>query len=96
MITPYGMVATASRQAATQWFDLHHSVGRSPAGERIRCYLHLLWGDRGVIKALFNPMTLWKAQCAGRVTGSALTAGHFIPEEQPEATAEQLLGFFQA
>ena len=29
MTTPDGLVATASRQAATQWLDLHHSVGRS-------------------------------------------------------------------
>jgi haloacetate dehalogenase len=37
---------------------------------------------------------LWQAQCSGLVTGSALPAGHFIPEEQPEATASALREFF--
>ena len=38
-------------------------------------------------------MALWQAQCAGTVTGQAVAAGHFIPEEQPQVTAEALLAF---
>ena len=30
MATPCGMAATASRQAATQWLDLHHFLGHQP------------------------------------------------------------------
>jgi len=36
---------------------------------------------------------MWTAQCAGTTTGRSLPAGHFIPEELPEATAEALRGF---
>ena len=42
---------------------------------------------------LFDPLALWQAQCTGTVSGQAMLAGHFIPEELPEATAAALLGF---
>jgi haloacetate dehalogenase len=54
----------------------------------------VLWGERGVVHRLFDPMALWQAQCGGEVTGKAMPVGHFIPEEQPEATARALRDFF--
>ena len=53
-----------------------------------------MWGERGVVHRMFDPMALWEAQCSGEVSGKAMSAGHFIPEEQPEATAQALRGFF--
>ncbi|MCY1563146.1 hypothetical protein D9M68_1006340 [compost metagenome] len=53
----------------------------------------MLWGERGVVQKFFDPLALWQAQCAGTVSGEALPAGHFIPEELPEATASALLSF---
>jgi len=46
-----------------------------------------------VVNRLFKPLALWQAQCAARVSGQAVPAGHFIPEELPEATARGLTGF---
>ena len=37
---------------------------------------------------------VWRAQCAGKVSGWAMLAGHFIPEELPEETARALGEFF--
>jgi haloacetate dehalogenase len=54
----------------------------------------VLWGERGVVNKLFKPLELWQAQCAGQVSGVALPAGHFIPEELPQPTAATLLDFF--
>jgi haloacetate dehalogenase len=54
----------------------------------------LLWGERGVVNRLFDPMALWRAQCSGAVSGQRMPAGHFIPEEQPETTALALREFF--
>ncbi|MCZ8109656.1 MAG: alpha/beta fold hydrolase [Betaproteobacteria bacterium] len=66
------------------------------AGLRLRCELLVLWGGRGVVQALFDPMALWRAASAepAAVQGEALDCGHYLPEEQPEATAERLLRFF--
>jgi haloacetate dehalogenase len=56
----------------------------------------VLWGDRGVVHRMFKPIDLWQAQCAGKVTGLAMPAGHFIPEELPADTAHTLKEFFDA
>ena len=54
----------------------------------------MLWGERGVVHRLFDPLALWRAQCAARVEGQVMPAGHFIAEELPAPTAEHLLRFF--
>jgi pimeloyl-ACP methyl ester carboxylesterase len=63
-------------------------------GDKIACDTLVLWGERGVVNKLFKPLELWQAQCAGQVSGVALPAGHFIPEELPQPTAATLLDFF--
>jgi haloacetate dehalogenase len=55
-----------------------------------------LWGQRGVVQALFDPLALWRAQCSATVQGLVMPAGHFIPEELPFETAQQLLRFFKS
>jgi haloacetate dehalogenase len=64
-------------------------------GDKIRCDTLVLWGQRGVVQRLFKPLDLWQAQCAGVVSGLALPAGHFIPEELPQDTAEALQNFMR-
>ena len=66
------------------------------AGDRIACDTLVMWGQRGVVQALFDPLALWQAQCKSKVQGLALPAGHFIPEELPAETAAALHGFFGA
>jgi haloacetate dehalogenase len=54
----------------------------------------VLWGGKGVVEKLFKPIDLWQAQCAGRVEGECMPAGHFIPEELHQETARALRAFF--
>lgn len=79
---------------ASAGIDLEHDRASRAAGQRIACDTRVLWGARGVVHRLFEPLVLWQAQCAGRVSGRALDAGHFIPEERPEETAAELAAFF--
>lgn len=79
---------------ASAGIDLEHDRASRAAGERIGCDTLVLWGERGLIGRMFEPVALWQAQCAGRVAGQALPAGHFIPEELPGPTAGALRGFF--
>ena len=72
---------------------MHDRIGRE-LGEKIACDSLVLWGARGVVNKLFDPMALWQAQCSGVVSGHAMPAGHFIPEELPDATATALAEFF--
>ncbi|MES2364055.1 MAG: alpha/beta hydrolase [Pseudomonadota bacterium] len=79
---------------ASAGIDLMHDRESRAHGDKVRCDMLVLWGERGVVKRLFDPMALWQAQCSGLVTGQSMPAGHFIPEEQSEATAGALLKFF--
>lgn len=82
---------------ASAGIDLEHDrASRAlPKGAgRIACNTLVLWGERGVVNRLFDPLALWQAQCAATVTGVAMAAGHFIPEELPELTARHLREFF--
>jgi haloacetate dehalogenase len=80
---------------ASASIDLEHDRESRARGDKIACDMLVLWGERGVVNKLFKPVDLWQAQCAGRVRGQSLPAGHFIPEELPEATATALLRFFE-
>lgn len=76
---------------ASASIDLEHDRASRVRGDKVACDMVVLWGERGVVNRLFQPLGLWQAQCAGRVTGQALPAGHFIPEELPSQTAAALL-----
>jgi haloacetate dehalogenase len=75
---------------ASAGIDLEHDRDSRARGDKIACDTLVLWGERGVVNRLFKPLELWQAQCAGRVSGQAVPAGHFIPEELPELTAQTL------
>jgi len=79
---------------ASASMDLVHDRASRAQGEKITCDTLVLWGARGVVQRLFDPLALWQAQCAATVSGQALPTGHFIPEELPQETAALLRGFF--
>lgn len=79
---------------ASAGIDLAHDRASREAGERVACDTLVLWGTRGVVHKMFEPLALWQAQCAGRVSGQALPTGHFVPEEAPAEVAQALLDFF--
>ena len=93
--TPAGIHAACEDYRASAGIDLDHDRASRAAGQKIACDVHLLWGQRGVVQALFDPLALWRTQCSATVTGVALPAGHFIPEELPQETAAGLRAFFR-
>jgi haloacetate dehalogenase len=58
-----------------------------------------LWSGRGGLASWYaadgGPLAIWRAW-ADDVTGGPIDAGHFFPEELPEATAQKLADFFAA
>lgn len=80
---------------ASAGIDLEHDRDSRARGDRIACDTLVLWGAKGIVHRLFDPLALWQAQCAAHVSGHAMEAGHFIPEELPEATAEALRAFMR-
>lgn len=93
--TPEGIHSACEDYRASASIDLDHDRGSRADGQRIGCDTLVLWGARGVVHRLFDPLALWQAQCAGHVSGECLPAGHFIPEELPDATALALRNFMR-
>ncbi len=78
---------------ASAGIDLEHDRASRERGEKIACDMLVLWGERGVVEQLFDPVSLWQAQCRGRVSGQSMPCGHFIPEELPAEAAAALRVF---
>lgn len=91
--TPEAIHGACEDYRASAGIDLDHDRASRAGGERIACDTLVLWGERGVVGKLFEPLALWQAQCSARVTGEAVPAGHFIPEELHALTAERLIAF---
>ena len=95
-VLPGTIHAICEDYRASAGIDLDHDRESRAQEEKIACDTLVLWGERGVVQRLFQPLALWQAQCECRVSGHAMPAGHFIPEELPEAMADALAGFLDA
>ena len=91
---PVALHSACEDYRASAGIDLNHDRESRARGDKVACDMLVLWGARGVVQRLFDPMALWQAQCSGVVAGQAMAAGHFIPEELPQETAAALRQFF--
>jgi haloacetate dehalogenase len=80
---------------ASAGIDLDHDREGRARGDKIRCDVLALWGQRGLIEMLYQPLELWQAQCAGTVSGNSVPAGHYIPEQLHAETAQALRTFMR-
>ena len=87
---PAAIHSAAEDYRASAGIDLQHDRESREHGQKIVCDTLVIWGERGVVNRMFKPLELWQAQCAGQVSGQAVPAGHFIPEELPDATSVAL------
>ena len=79
------------RAAAT--IDLEHDT--ADVARKLECPVLALWGTKGVVHRLFEPLSDWRA-VASDVRGKALQCGHYLAEEAPDETYAELFGFFRA
>jgi len=91
---PEAIHAACEDYRASAGIDLEHDRESRARGDRIRCDLLVLCGENGVVQRLFDPLALWQPQCSGRVESRAVPAGHFIPEQLHELTAQALREHF--
>ena len=79
------------RAAAT--IDLEHDRASRDKGDKITCPALVLWGSKGLVGKLYNPLDIWRGYCAGSLGGHAIESSHYLAEEAPEATASALQTF---
>jgi haloacetate dehalogenase len=63
------------------------------AGQKIDCPVLVLWGGHEFVGQAYEPISVWQ-EYAADVQGTALPAGHFLPEESPDLVLQALTGFF--
>lgn len=88
---PATIHATCEDYRAAATIDLEHDV----VGEQIACPVLALWGAKGLVGQLYDVIATWQEKAAD-VRGQGLPCGHFLPEEQPDATARALIDFFRS
>jgi haloacetate dehalogenase len=90
--TPEHIHATCNDYRAGQSIDLADDEADLAAGRKITCPLLVLWGDSGIPSDMSDPSASWR-RWAERVETGVVASGHFLPEENPQATLDHLLPF---
>lgn len=89
---PARIHATCEDYRAGATLDLAADRASRKLGETIDCPVHVLWGEAGIPASGASPLEAW-TPFAPQVTGEAIPGGHFLPEENPEATLAALEAF---
>ena len=69
---------------------MHHKQDKE---KKITCPVQILWGKKGTIEKLYNPIRIQK-KWASDVTGYSINCGHFLPEEKPKEVMVAIQKFF--
>jgi len=79
---------------AGRYQDLANDEADRAAGKMIACPMLALWGSGGIPNETGGPLPIWRTW-ARDVRGQPIDSGHFLTEENPQATAQALLDFFK-
>jgi haloacetate dehalogenase len=89
---PARIHATCEDYRAGQSTDLAHDEADVTAGKKIACPVLALWGATGIPAGGSDPLDVWRRWCTN-AKGQPIKSGHFLAEENPEATLAALLPF---
>ncbi len=91
---PGAAIAICEDYRASAGLDLEHDKADIDAGNKLKCPLLALWGEKGTVGRCFSPLHEWQ-KVALNVEGNALASGHYIAEEIPELLLEYTLDFLK-
>jgi haloacetate dehalogenase len=78
---------------ASATLDRSYDEADLAAAKKIEQPLLVLWGTRGLPGG--SPLDIWR-EFGTNVSGEKIESGHFLPEENPQATLAALMAFFKA
>jgi haloacetate dehalogenase len=89
---PSRIHASCEDYRAGATLDRAYDEADQHAGHKIEAPLLVLWGTQGIPAGGVSPLDVWR-QWANDVRGHAIECGHFLPEENPQATLAALSAF---
>jgi haloacetate dehalogenase len=89
---PRTVHATCEDYRAAATIDLAHDD--VDIDLKIACPVLALWAAKGAMHQMFDVLDTWRER-ASHVSGKALPGGHFLPEEVPDETYEELKTFLE-
>ena len=92
---PKRIHATCEDYRAGRTTDLANDDADRAAGRKITVPLAAFWGAAGIPGESGPPLAIWR-DWATDVTGASIDSGHFVAEENPEATVKAMTEFFHA
>lgn len=95
MRDPLRIHAACEDYRAGAYADFEHDKADMEAGHKIGVPLGVIWGGAGIASAAATPLDTWR-KWASEVHGEAVDSGHFMAEENPQATAQALLALLSA
>jgi haloacetate dehalogenase len=93
--SPDRIRATCEDYRAGATRDREQDTADRAAGRTIACPVQVIWGKAGIPAAGGGPLAAWQV-FAPRAVGEGVDSGHFMPEENPDATLAALLAFHGA
>lgn len=99
--TPEHVHATCNDYRAGATSDLAADEADFNTGHKIACPTLVLWGSEGIpaqndgVVDTADPVAIWRQWCIN-VEGAGIDCGHFLAEENPDATLAHLLPFLDA
>ena len=89
---PERIHASCEDYRAAASIDLEHDL--EDRDQLLNIPIQVLWGNHGVIERMFSPIKIWQTYTNKKVSGYAMSTGHFIAEEDPKGTVNKLNKFF--
>ncbi|WP_051810003.1 alpha/beta hydrolase [Actinoplanes subtropicus] len=92
---PAAIAASCEDYRAAATIDLEHDDAGYTRGDRITCPLLVTWGTAGFVGRHYDVAAVWQSYATDVSTTAIASAGHFLAEEAPAATAAALSQFLR-
>jgi haloacetate dehalogenase len=93
--TPERIHAVCEDYRAGATIDRAADEADRKTGRRISCPTLILWGSDYVGRGGVDPLEIWREWCGSDVRGKQTASGHFLAEENPDATLAALRPFLR-
>jgi haloacetate dehalogenase len=90
---PAAIRALCEDYRAAASIDLAHD--KEDLNKKIECPFLVLWSEKGPFHRMYDVLQTWKER-SSQVSGKALPAGHFLPEQVPDQLIAELKPFLGA